>query len=331
MIRRRGGFLFKRAPHRGNQHDQEHADAGDEPCGEDGGGDDPALGGGERAKGVRAVELPDGDEVEEIDDRADLRDRGEHRRTQRARKREGRDRRAEAPDRPGEADEGFLAGRGQVLAQTDERAETGNEHGRGAADAESPQHGDVPHFVDVNREHQAPRELPAPERPIDAEGDEHREQRAHLRQPEQEQLALGEHEEGDDAQPAENPAPVRLGRMTRCGLRRLSGHRTVFRDADQRVHFRLDELPLPRAGREQRMGAAPGGERRGWLHGASGLIGEAFQLRRVDERAAAGATEEKRSQLCAALRARAERPGGVGRHGLRHRREACRVRAGAGR
>jgi len=85
---------------------------------------------------------------------------------------------------------------------------------------------------------------------------------------------------------------------------------------------------LARAGREQRVGATPGGERppqAAWA--AGGFTGEALEFVRVDERAAAGAGEEKRGDFPCRTADTACDGSGTGREAWRVRR----ARANAGR
>jgi hypothetical protein len=98
----------------------------------------------------------------------------------------------------------------------------------------------VAHLVDVDGEHEAERELPAEDRPVDAEERKHREEGRRLRESEEQELALGREE---DERELEFPEEERDRAETRgaaleptLGLLRLPAVDTSAQVEDLRAH-----------------------------------------------------------------------------------------------
>src|SRR4030088_392175 len=91
----------------------------------------PRLLAGERVEAAGAIELPYGDQVEEVDDRAEVRDHGPDVGAGREVDGESGERGSEAVDGAGETDARIGNGRHLDSTQLDECAEAGDEH-RGA-------------------------------------------------------------------------------------------------------------------------------------------------------------------------------------------------------
>ena len=135
---------------------------GDGPHDEHEGGDDGAFGFGEGFEGVAAVELKEREEIKEVDPCAEFGDGGEDGSAGGEVNSPGSERCAIAPERTSETDAGFFMRTGGILFEANERAEAGNEHGCGGANAVAGQHPDMAHFVDVNGEDNAEGEFPSP-------------------------------------------------------------------------------------------------------------------------------------------------------------------------
>ena len=285
----------------------------------------PALGTRQRPQAAPAVELPHGQEVEQVQPGGELRHRRHHRAARGQEDRISEERCAQAPDRSGQADAGVL-GRGlHGLAEADEGAEAGHEHGSGGGDPEAAQRGHVPHLVDVHREHDAEREAPAPERPVHADGDRHRDERPHLGEAEEEELHLGQDEHERDLELPQDEAEhgqAGAGPGRRATRRRGDGQGLADRPA-QRGDALAHHSRLLARRRQQLERASPGGERAGVVAGSGGLLGfagERGQEGGMDETMTSGTGEQRGSDLATALRA--------GGNGQRCRRRGARHRAG---
>jgi hypothetical protein len=173
-------------------------------------------------KAAGSVELPDRDQIEEVEEPRQLRDRRPDWRARHSIHDVRRDPRAEAPGGPGKTDLRIGQRIGHTLLQHDECAEAGNEERRPGIDAESPQHVHMPHLVHVQRQREPRSQRPSELTPVEAEEGEHREERLRLRQTEQEKLELAEREEEDRDAGGNTLLPPRTGMCRRWKLSLVS-------------------------------------------------------------------------------------------------------------
>src|SRR5262249_31304938 len=134
---------------------------------------------------------------------------------------------------------------------------------------EAAERGDMPHLVDVDREHEEDGELPAEELPVDEDRGSHAEEGAQLGEAQEEELRLGE-EEGEAGgeraagapEAAAGVGPGRVARLTRAGGGRGGGGGggPVGQALGEGGDAAAELSCLLRLGRQQLDGAAPGGE-----------------------------------------------------------------------
>ena len=221
--------------------------------------------------------------------------------------------RAEPPQGARQTDPRVLARARRILLEPDDGADARNEHRRRRLDAVALQRLDVAHLVDVDREHHAERELPAPGRPVHARRQKHREQRAGLRQAEQEQLGLGEHEHERELelreQGAEGAEP--RGALAPAGSRpRGSRGGSAVQRATQLLDARRHHLVLRGFGGEQIERLAPGSERGApvaRLHRLLRVRRQPLQFVGVDQPLAGRAGQQRGRDVGAALWANGRR------------------------
>ena len=106
--------------------------------------------------------------------------------------------RPRAPDRTGQADPRVLFRVDKRLLQTDQRPQARHEQRCTGVDTVSHQSNHMTHFMNVDRQYQPQREPAAEDRPVDSHHGEHREERAGLGQPQQEDLPLGQEHDGQE-------------------------------------------------------------------------------------------------------------------------------------
>lgn len=303
-----GGRVFLKGAESGDGgEDEEEAFVGGDPHDEHERGDEGAFLLGEGAEGVAAVELEDGEEVEEVHPGAEAGDRREDGRAGAKKDEPGSDGGAESPDGAGETHAGVFVRTGGVLFHADEGAEAGDEHGGGGGYAIAAKHPDVAHFVNVNGEDNAEGEFPSPDAPVEAEGEEHGKEGAGFGEAEEEEFCFGEcededefefpEEEADDPERSGGAGPFRFG----SGLR---GMRSGIDLADELIGFLADGCVLGGVRREELQGATPGvegfGQRSGG-GGSFGFSGDCFEFVAVNESVAGGADEEALRDFRAAL------------------------------
>ena len=233
---------------------------------------------------------------------------------------------AQTPDRSRQPDARVFARARRVLIHAHDGADAGDEHRRAGLDAEPHQRRHVSHLVHVDQQHEAGRELPAPDRPVDAHRGQHRQQRARLRQSGQQQLALGEHQRDDELELPQQRADETERRQPFRHRARGGRHRRVV--AGERVDPRADGRGLWRVARHQVERAAPGDDGIGGAAGGlerGGLAGQPCQRVGMHEASARRALAQGRCDLGAAPCATAGRGERV-----RHRAPAA-AGAAAGR
>lgn len=224
---------------------------------------------------MAAVQLPDRNQIEEIDDGAPLRDGGIDIVAGGEVNDVGSGGGEESPNWSGQADAGVFVRAGRILLLANESAEAGNEHGRRGANAVTAELIDVAHLVDINRDDEAEREFPAPDIPIDREGEEHREKCARFGEAKEEQLGFGEEKERDefelpdeqtnDAKDSATIGPAWL-------FRRLGGG-WIFEALDEIVYFGVDGQVLGGGGRKEFEHSTPMHESFRIIAGSSGGFG----------------------------------------------------------
>ncbi len=170
----------------------------------------------ERVEAAPAVELPDRNQVEQVDPRADACDRGPVRlacHQEHSQRDQGG---AESPHWSGQAHACVFMRRRRVSFHAHHCANERNEHGRGGGDAEAGELEHMSHFVDINRNHKSQCEFPAVQRPIDAHESQHGKQGLDFRQSEEQEFSLGEQAEqtGGSGDTCAFPGPARTGART---------------------------------------------------------------------------------------------------------------------
>ncbi len=237
--------------------------------------------------------------------------------------RQRRDGRRRAPDGAGQPRARVLGRRGGVLLEPYQRAEARDEHRSGGRDAVAAERDDVTHLVDVDREDQPQRELPAVERGVDPQSDGHREEGLRLRQTDQQRLPLAEQQQDPPLELGEQDADrpdAGGGLRTRRALRLLTGGAWVSGRhlGAQGLDLGEDARVLGRLRRQKLQHPPPGFQR---AHSVPLPLGrlrigrELLELGGVNQPAAIRAGEERPGDLGAALRADARSRSG-GRHGF---------------
>ena len=172
------------------EHEREHDQAG-KP-------DEPHRGGHRRHRAA-AVERDDGKQVEQIEEEAGEGERAPEVVARRVPDEHARGSAEAAEDRAGEADARLGGGVVTERLGADHRTQEGDEHRRAGLDSLAPQRDHVAHLVDEQQRYEAGAELPAPDRAVGGDGDQHRagrREQLQLRQQQQDCLELGQ--EGRD-------------------------------------------------------------------------------------------------------------------------------------
>ena len=139
------------------------------------GGARPAAAGAQdapRAEDVAAVEKPDRDQVEEVEEEAGVGEREQQVRADGVPVDEAGERGDPAGDRPGDRDEGVAPGIEGLVAQGDVRAEERDEHRQLRVQPLPARLDVVAELVDEDEEHEADAEAPAPDEGVAADRDE---------------------------------------------------------------------------------------------------------------------------------------------------------------
>lgn len=134
---------------------------------------DETLGPAEGMESPAPVQLPKGDEVEEVEEGAHMGDGGKDIDLEDEIGDEGGDRRAQAPPGSGQSHPGVLDGVLEFLLDPDEGSDEGDEERRRGLDAVVFQGGHVAHFVDVDGKDETQGEGPSPAVPVNGEEEEH--------------------------------------------------------------------------------------------------------------------------------------------------------------
>ena len=235
------------------EQDQQHDRVGEHERGhhEQPEPDDPHPG---RQRGHRpaAVQRKDGEQVEEVEEEADERERLEQLVAGQRVDPERHESRKRPEHRAGQADARLGRGVLRHLLHRHQGAQERDEHRRAGRDPLPAQLDHVPHLVHEQKQHEPNGELPAPDQRVGADRHEHRRrggEQLELRQQKQERLELGreldEHQTHRGERPQPTPPPGRA--LDRLGLvrRRVVGRRLARGDPAAgllRSRFHLAQL-----------------------------------------------------------------------------------------
>src|SRR5688500_3886819 len=224
-------------------------------------------------KSAGAVELPDRDQVEEVDEPRELGDRSPERDAgdpiHRIRGNAG----AEPPHWAGESDASVGRRIVDVLLEEDERTNARDEQGRAGRDAQPPELGDVSHLVDVDRYDEPRGQRPPKGRPVQTEKGEHREEGARLRQTQYQELELTKREDADDDERRRGTLPP--GTVPGRAALRAGRRRRSLRQLGDPL---LNESVRSRGGREELERTLPAVPRRLDLSLAHLRLGEGCEV-----------------------------------------------------